>query len=146
MKPKTVIGIPGTWATRAEIVQAIAKDSGGYIFAGQVLMEVATKNSWTLEVYDHEPNLRSAFEIAGQGAFSSSLLDQIDSHTFTLYVLSDQASTEAARELQKVGSALLDCGGLAVKVESAGVAHTPETWRALTESDKLFERSLKLVA
>ncbi len=133
--PTIVIGIPGKWADRSAIIESIVKHSDGYMFAGMILMNIESKWSCKLEIYEHEPVLRQAFEIAGGGRFDSSTLDDIDDHTFTLYLSCDGGSLENARALMNAASALLSCGGLAVKIESAGIAHTAERWRELTEQE-----------
>ena len=136
--PKIIVGIPGTWTDRSAIVEAIAKQSDGYLFAGMTLMNIQTKWSCTIEVYDNDPRLRKAFEVAGDEQFDKQLLDQIDGHTHTIYLVTDGGSPENARAVARAANALLDCGGLAVKVESAGIAHTPVRWRELTELEPSF--------
>ncbi len=133
-----IIGVPGTWESRSEIVQAIASRSNGYLFAGGVLMNTATQQSQMLEVEEYNLQLHGAFRIAGQGNLSEEDISLIGEHTFTLYALSSGASLSQVRESLEVGNALLNSGGIAVKVESAGVAHSAEKWRQLAESDDLF--------
>src|SRR5687768_3293759 len=59
--PPTVIGIPGRWPNRSDIVTSIASRSDGYLFAGMVMMKLGTKDGFTLEIYEHDPNLKNAF-------------------------------------------------------------------------------------
>lgn len=132
--PTIVVGIPGQWADRSAILESIARHSGGYLFAGMVLMHVETKWSCSLEIYENDPDLLRAFEIAGAGRFSAAQLDEIDNHTFTLYLSCDGGSLESARALMNAATALLNCGGSGVKIESAGIAHTPERWKELDAS------------
>jgi hypothetical protein len=44
-----------------------------------------------------------------------------------------------ARQMLGVGVALLDAGGMAVKVESSGIAHSGARWRELATSDDPFD-------
>lgn len=134
---KLVIGVPGNWADRAAIVRSIAEDSDGYLFVGSLMSHVESKEVCTLEIYDHDPDLQRAFELAGCGKFSESELDAIGNHTNTLYVSGPGSSPEAARRLMGFAAALLSCGGVAVKVESTGLAHTAVRWRSLTEDESL---------
>jgi hypothetical protein len=67
-QPEIVIGIPGQWPTRSDLVKDIANRSGGYLFAGMILMHVATGEAFSLEVYDHDPNLAEIFAITGGGS------------------------------------------------------------------------------
>jgi hypothetical protein len=43
MDTKIIIGIPSPWTTRSDIVTSILQHSGGFIFAGLVLMDTVTK-------------------------------------------------------------------------------------------------------
>src|SRR5689334_16282902 len=114
MDAKIIIGIPGSWATRSDIVTSIAQRSEGLLFAGPVLMDTTTKQGFTLEVYEHDPQLHKAFRIAGSGRISDADLEAIVQHRHTLYCHSSGVSLDAARELLSVGVGLLNAGGLAV--------------------------------
>jgi len=139
MDAKIIIGIPGPWATRTDIVTTIAQRSGGFVFAGLVLMDTVTNQGFTLEVYDHDPTLHEAFRLAGGGRISDADIRAIAQHRHTLYCISSVVSLEAARQMLRVGVGLLDAGGLAVKVESSGVAHNATRWRELAASEQLFD-------
>lgn len=130
--PQIVIGIPGAWKDRSEIVTSIASGSGGHLFAGSVMMHLETKASFNVEISDHDPAMRTAFEIAGGGHIPEKALDEIESHTHTLYVSTNGGSPEAARGIMHAADGLLLSGGIAAKVESAGVAHSVTQWRELT--------------
>ena len=133
--PKVVIGVPGVWPDRSDIVTAIAKHSGGYLFAGMILMHIDTKWSCTLEIYGRDPEMRRAFEIAGGGRIAESELKAIEQHTNTIYLIADGGSFENARNLMHAASALLKCGGIAVKIESTGVAHSATRWNELADDE-----------
>jgi len=139
MDSKIIIGVPGTWATRTDIVTSIAQRSGGFIFAGLVIMDTTTKQGLTLEIYEYDVQLHEAFRIAGGGRISDSDIAAIAQHRHTLYCLSSEVSLEAAVQMLKVGVALLEAGGLAVKVESSGVAHSAARWRELAASKQIFD-------
>lgn len=126
-----VIGIPGKWKNRDAIVDAIAAKSGGYVFAGMMLMNNSTNESFGLEIYEKDPNLRQAFEYASMGKMTKEDLDLIDEHTFTLYIIGEGGSPELAQKMMDVSRALLKTGGLGVKIETTGKAFTPQTWEAL---------------
>ena len=102
-------------------------------------MDMATKQGSTLEVYDYDPKLHEAFRIAGGGRIADAELDAIAAHRHTLYCLSSGVSLETARQMLKFGVGLLDAGGLAIKVESSGVAHSAARWRKLAASGDLFD-------
>ncbi len=132
---KTVIGIPGRWPNRSDIVTSIASQSGGYLFAGMVMMKIETKDVFTLNINELDRIFKKAFSIAGRGRLTNEDLDAIDSHTFTLYLAAEGGSVEAAKKLLHAGSALLKSGGLAVKVESTGTAHRANQWEAFCANE-----------
>src|SRR5438105_3741668 len=55
----------------------------------------------------------------------------IAAHSFTLYIVGEGGSTGRARAVMHAAAGLLRAGGIAVKVESAGVAHNATDWLAL---------------
>ena len=130
-----VLGIPGVWKDRAAIVDAITEKGGGYTYGGMLLTHPNTKKSFGLEIYEHDPKLKEAFEYAGMGRFSIEELNQLDKHTFILYVIGEAGNTGLAQNIMEVASALLDAGGLGVKVETAGKAFNIEQWKTLTSLD-----------
>lgn len=133
--PQIVIGVPGRWPNRSDIVTSIASRSGGYLFAGMVMMKIGTKDGFTVEIYDHDPNLKRAFSVAGRGNLTDEDLNAIASHTFTLYLVGEGGSVDAAKRLLHAANGLLKAGGLAVKVESTGVAHRADQWTELCGHD-----------
>jgi len=139
--PTIVAGIPGAWADRTAVVESIAAQSGGYLFAERILMHIETKWSCGVEIYEHDPNMRRAFEAAGSGRISEDDLSAIDAHSRTLYLTCDGGSAGNARSLAHAANAILQCGGLGVKIESAGIAHSPERWREQTN----FEPSVAML-
>jgi hypothetical protein len=102
-------------------------------------MAIDTKKVYQLEIRERDPELVKAFAVAGQGTFSRDQLHKIESHSHIVFALSFGVSVEKAREMLKVGKALLNAGGAAVKIETAGLAHTADTWRKLADSDQLFD-------
>jgi hypothetical protein len=139
MDSKIIIGVPGPWATRADIVTSIAQRSGGFIFAGLILMDTTIKKGFTVEVYGHDAHLQEAFRVAGGGGISLSDLAAIGQHQHTLYSHGSGTSPEGAREMLRVGVGLLNAGGLGVKVESSGIAHSAIRWRELAASERLVD-------
>lgn len=124
-----VLCVPGPWADRGELVQSIVKDSGGYIFAGMILMHMETKQSYELEFCGHDERMRSAFEAAGPHWKNTAEMELISSHKSVCYLISEGGSIESAHSIMNAASALLDAGGYGVKVESSGLAHPPKDWK-----------------
>jgi hypothetical protein len=147
-EPDIILGVPGQWPTRSDIVTAIARLSGGLIFAGHVLHDTTTNHSYQLDVYEHDPDLARAFALAGRRSLSDIDLAAIDAHTYTLYVIGTGGSRERAKQLMQVCTRLLQAGGLAVKIETAGVAHSANDWQTFTtdpEPSALYSAYVTLI-
>ena len=130
-----VLGIPGIWKDRDAIVKAIEEKSNGYTYNGMLLTHTSNKDNFGLEIFEHDPKLKESFEYAGMGRFSEEELAALDKHTFILYVIGSAGSTDKAQKIMYVASALLEAGGLGVKVETAGKAFNGEQWNTLTKLD-----------
>jgi hypothetical protein len=128
MSSSIIIGVPGLWQNRSEIVTSIALTEK-FLFIGTLLWEIQTEENCELDIYEHDSDLVRAFDIAGHGYIRKDILQKISEHKYTLYPVAEPASIETATWMLKVGVELLKAGGLAVKVESAGLAHTAEAWR-----------------
>jgi len=135
---KIIIGIPGKWKNRTELIQSVASKSEGYLMAGHIIHHAGENIGFQVEVYEHDPDLKEAFLYAGRESFPQTLLDSIEQHTFTLYVIADAKGIEDVKDIVDVGVGLLKAGGLAVKLESAGIAHTKEDWFELSSNKEYF--------
>lgn len=137
---RIIVGVPGPWKERHDLTRALLEaHKGAYLFAGLVFMEVGTKLACQMDWYEHDDELRAAFTIAGQGKLSDSLLDAVGAHESTVYLVFDDAGYETARTAARFAGALLRAGGIAVKVETAGVAHSPERWLEAHDSEQAWD-------
>lgn len=126
-----VIGVPGNWKNRTEIIQAIASKSDGFLMAGNIILNSQTNIGYQVEVYEYDPSLSDAFSSASREPLSKDLLTKINNHTYTLYVITDVRDIEDLINVIDVGAGLLKAGGFAVKIENSGVAHSKEVWLEL---------------
>ncbi len=134
-----VLCIPGPWTDRSDLVESIVKDSGGYIFAGMVLMHMETSQSFELEFDGPDERMLSAFEAAGPHWRKTPEMEKIASHKSVCYLITNGGSIESAHLIMGAASALLDAGGYGVKVESSGIAHSPKDWREQCQYNYLFK-------
>jgi hypothetical protein len=91
MPGKIILGIPGPWKNRADLIASILRANADsknprYLGLGSLISDLQTKESFGFEIYEHEPRLADAFKGAGQGRFSKELLAAIGKHTYTIYV------------------------------------------------------------
>ncbi len=134
-----VLCIPGPWATRSELVDAIAKKSEGYIYAGRIMMKMGTDTSCELIFEGPDERMLGAFEAAGAHWKDTPEMDRIASHNSVVYIISEGGSVESAHDIMEAANGLLKAGGFAVKVESSGLAHPPQDWSEQCEYNYLFK-------
>ncbi|MBL2468615.1 endopeptidase, partial [Klebsiella pneumoniae] len=88
--------------------------------------------------YDHDPSLREAFLYASGGRFEEDLLSKLEKHTYTVYIIANVQNMQELKEVIEVGNGVLDAGGLALKIETAGVAYSKDEWTELAENKEIF--------
>jgi hypothetical protein len=131
-----VIGVPGPWEDFGQLFEAVRQVHGSkYLVSSHTLWETASEERCDIEIQGFDERLADAFRIAGRGGLSDETLNAIGGHKLTVYAVSDDASYEDSRRVARFVAVLLQAGGYAVKVESAGVAHEKETWLAEGRSE-----------
>ena len=133
MTPELIICIPGTWADRSDLLRQVitSEPKGRYMFAGMVLADVEAKDHVPLEFCPADTHIPKAFEIAGQGKIPSEILTRLREHTSVVYLHFPLDLPNQRERIIKFTQIIERLGGIAVKVESAGVAHSWERWFAL---------------
>ncbi|MCK1994816.1 DUF4261 domain-containing protein [Peribacillus muralis] len=126
-----IIGIPGKWKSRTELIQTVASTSEGYLLAGNIFHNSEKNITFQAQIQDYEPALKETFSYASKGSFPETLLAEINDHTFTVYILAEISGTGTVADLIDAGAAILRAGGLAVKIETSGMAHSKEDWLKL---------------
>lgn len=133
MPNELILCIPGPWTNRADFLTRIisAKPAGRYMFAGGLLVDVERKDHVEIECCGQDERMTEAFGHAGQGMIPEECLEEISKHTSVAY-LHFPLDLPAQRErLARFTAALRNAGGLAIKLESSGIAHTWERWERL---------------
>lgn len=126
--PELIIGVPGPWRERKELMEALARQGTDYLFAGLVFMEQSTQEGCGFDFSERDEDLPRVTEIAGQGEFSAEQLDAVRSHQGVAWLIFEEPDLRKARTAARFARALLDAGGVAVKIESSGLMHTRERW------------------
>jgi len=135
-----IVGIPGPWKDRSALMRALVEGHNGrYLFAGMILLDVQEDEPVEMEIYDPDPNLARAFEIAGQGKLSADTLRKIQTHRQTVYLKFRIPDPTLRAKLLKFTRIFQQIGGYAVKVETSGVAHEFSRWLSWLESPELFD-------
>jgi hypothetical protein len=130
MEPKLLLCIPGPWADRSDFLRQVitSEPIGQYMFAGMMLADVHEKDHLPLEFTIADPDMGTAFKIAGQGKIPEETLTKIGEHRSVVYLHFPLDIRGQRERLVKYTQLMQRLGGLAVKVESAGKAHSWERW------------------
>lgn len=126
--PELVLCIPGPWRDRAELAQAIALSETGYALDGGVLRDTVDGFGCDLVLEGPDPELAAAFAKAGPHWAGSGAMAAVADHDCIVYLAGRGGSREAAEAMMRAGAALVEAGGLGVKVDSTGIAHGPAYW------------------
>jgi hypothetical protein len=129
-----VLGIPGPWESAQDLARAIATLGPDFVFRDGELVDLAGDRRFQLELVEYDAELRRAYELANRRSLNTADLDLIDGHRHTAYLIGPGGSLAAAREMMQAATVVLAAGGFAVKVETAGVAHSARDW--LTQTDR----------
>jgi hypothetical protein len=147
--PKIILCIPGMWKTRAALAEALADSGSALRFVGEHLHDRDSGDQFDLSLVNYDPDLAKAFAIAGRRSLTEPDIDTIKRHVQIAFLSGDGGSVERARAILHAGAALVDAGGLGVKVETSGVAHSPANWKALDaapESVALYHAFVTMIA
>ncbi len=125
-----IICIPGPWKDRRELQQKVMRYDPAvrYTFMMDMLTDLTEQDHVTIDVCARDPNLMKAFRIGGQGKVPAEVLQQIEGHESVVYLHFPLDLTGQRERILKYTRIIQALGGMAVKVESAGVAHTWERW------------------
>lgn len=136
-----ILCIPGPWKDSSEFLRTVITlpPEGEFMFAGGILAHAKANDHVQLEFCDPDPDMRRAFQIAGQGRISQETLDAIAQHASVVYLVLPINALEDPERLTKFTSVIKQAGGLAVKVETSGVAHEWKRWLELL-SGSTFDR------
>ncbi|WP_128856567.1 DUF4261 domain-containing protein [Bacillus sp. CDB3] len=144
METQIVIGVPGLWKDRMELIQEVVSKSN-YMLAGNIMHHQEKEIGFEIDVYEQDPSLGEAFFYASGERFDEELRRELEKHTYTVYVIAKVDDTERLQEVIDVGMELLNAGGLALKVETAGVAYSKDEWKELAENKEIFPMYSHLV-
>jgi hypothetical protein len=140
----TIICIPGKWQTREElIIKIVAANDGKYIAAGNVMMNAEANYHCSFEICEREARMKDSFAIAGRVTrVSEEFLNEIDQHNLVVYISAPTGNLEELQKISSAANAILNAGGIGVKIETAGKAFDKEQWLLLTNEinqAKLYE-------
>jgi hypothetical protein len=135
-----IVAVPGPWKDRSELLgQIVGSTDGKFMLAGPMLAIPSERDHIMLQFAEADPNLRRAFQLAGRGQLNGPTIGAVARHRsiafayFPLQVLGQQ------ERILRYTNVLRQIGGIAVKIESVGIAHEWDAWEQLLRSEDLFD-------
>ena len=137
--PQLVICVPGPWASRTEFSeQLIRQTDGDYLFVGRLLMHVPTKQMFELEFDSRDERMPAAFAAAGPHWRETPEMARIGTHQAVIYLVGHGGADVDIAPWMHAAQALLQAGGLGIRIESTGLAHAPQAWMTMCSQIYLF--------
>lgn len=142
---RIVVCIPTEFNSRLELAAALESQySTEYVFIGRMFQSTTTKDSCEIQIGDRNTELVEAFELVEEN--TATTLQQIARHQQVIYLISNDTGSEACRQIARLAGVLLNVGGIAVKVETAGMAREKAWWLERCNSDDVFDLYSSFVA
>lgn len=140
------ICIPINLKHRQEIVAALSNRYGTeYVLMDRIFQSTITQASCIIDICDREypdnseNKLAADFQLAAKENFDPLTLKQISHCPQVIYLTSMDTGFAACLSMAKFAQVLLQIGGVAIKLESTGIAHHKERWLAGSNTDDVFE-------
>jgi hypothetical protein len=140
MKSKITLCIPINLQNRQEIAVVLEhRYFTEYVFMGRIFQSTITDESCVIDIGDSKAYLANDFELAGQDKLDIATLQQINNCPQAIYLTSYDTGYDACLSIAKLAQILLQIGGIAIMVESTGIAHSKDRWLANYNSKDVFE-------
>lgn len=144
MTSSITICIPMNLKHRQQIVEALANRYGTeYVLMDRVFQSTITQESCVIDICARQDNpadnLAADFQLAEKGHFDPLTLRQISHCPQVIYLTSTDTGFAACLKMAKLAQVLLQIGGVAIKLESAGIAYDRDRWLTGSNTDDVFE-------
>lgn len=127
--PTIVLGIPGCWKDRDDMVNTIARSSGGYVLEGKSLVNEVTGGKIEVYIDDHDSSIVEEVSYGVLGHMSDEESQAMQNYTFMIYLMTYEAGHEVVEDMMDAAVGILDAGGLVVKSQNSGFYVGAAKWR-----------------
>jgi hypothetical protein len=143
--PKLILCVPGPWTSRTDLLERVIRDNEDYVFAGGIIMNLKTQFACELD-FQETTDSRMAEAFALSVPSDDRLMRQsIAAHKAVVYLIGPGGARAAAESMMLTAAAVLKAGGLGVKVETSGIAHSADRWHGLVSDLANFSAHEALV-
>ena len=89
-----------------------------------------SKQNDLIDFCSNDDNILESFKLGGQGKINTNDLGSIAAHKNVVYLLTDLSGLDNLHTIHSFTNILLVSGGLGVKFENSGVAHSVAMWNS----------------
>ena len=132
---KIILCVPGIWQSADDLRKALAESDSSFSYQGDTIQQTGSARTAEIDFCKNKATTAQVFKDTSFGRFEQEELSAIDNHQSVVYAIisgGDIASVQYALQLGKV---LLEVGGLAIKLETAGITHTKTYWLETPEDE-----------
>lgn len=128
--PNIILCIPGCFGDESGL-STLTGDHGGLSFKRGMVVDRVAGAVYQLQVRDRDPLLWRGLAQDARDSLEQAEVRAIEDHSQVAYLVGTGGSPEAASSLLRAGAVVLDRGGVAVRVDSAALAHGAAEWQEL---------------
>ncbi|WP_459210881.1 hypothetical protein [Aquimarina rhabdastrellae] len=124
-----ILGIPGKWDSIDAIKASIIEHSNNELtIKDNFITDSQTGQVYELDIYDYDPQMWLAFKKWSKTPLDENFLDELDTHTHTIYLVGPGGSMSLAQRISEIAVHILNAGGFGVKIETSGTAYDKSNW------------------
>lgn len=132
MSDQLIFCIPGIWENEKDFqIKIIENTDGKYLPAGKILFNPESQNGIEFDLRGYDERIPDSFKLGSRNTFDKELENKIAKHKSVVYLIVKNDSVDDIKKSFHFVSALLNNGGLAVKIENSGKAHDSSAWSEL---------------
>jgi len=127
---KSILCIPGKWKDFEEFLGSLIVSSGAsYMVVGDILINGKNKRHYSIEFCERDSRMKDSFRVAGRvTGMSEEIVEEIGEHSYVVYISGETGSLDEAENIAQAGMAILNAGGIALKIETTGKAFSKDRW------------------
>lgn len=128
---EVILCIPGYWEPAEKEIPVMDKEivcKTNFLYLNNTKVEVLK--------HDFDEGLYFSFALSGYHQMQQDEIEKIKQHKSVYYLISNIDKKEKLKDLIKIASDFLNNGGIAVKIESTGIAHSKNRWLEASKSLK----------
>lgn len=144
LKNKIVVSILFTLESRQAIASSLSnKYNTDYVFLGNIFQDRVNNETCKISIELCKKSLNNKninwLVNLGRDNLSEETFKQIDSCQQIVYLITEETGYDACLKIAKYARIFLSIGGIAVKVDSAGMVCEKDTWLANYNSQDVFD-------